>query len=336
MTNTKKNNKHQYSRYRALDKCLRNKRKCYYIEDLIDACERALREEFYDSTICVSRRTILNDMNYMESDAGYQADILRIQDGKRKYYRYADPEFSIEKTPLTDDEMQKLQETVFMLARFKSQFPWMEELLTELQTRFHLDGHTESVIGFDNNIDFQGFDFIEPLFQHIINKQTIELAYKPFELPEQHWTLHPYFIKQYNNRWFLFARNDADGMIINAALDRIVSIKTAKQKYIENNDIDFNEYFDDVIGVTIPLNAQAEHILLRFTPNRLPYVLSKPLHMTQKIKDRENGLVEITVIPNRELEATILGFGSDVEVLQPQSLREQIKEKINKMKNYYL
>ena len=56
----------------------------------------------------------------------------------------------------------------------------------------------------------------------------------------------------------------------------------------------------------------------------------KPLHPSQKIKDREQGIIEITVIPNRELEAQLLWFGNDVEVLQPTQLRQQIAEKIAK------
>ncbi len=330
----RKNNKHQRSRCRALDKCFRNRTGRFYIEDLIEACEKALEDE-YGEPISVSRRTVINDMNYMESNAGYQADIERIADGKRKYYRYADPEFSIEQTPLTDDEMQKLQETILMLSRFRSQFPWMEDLLLELQTRFRLDGHTESVIGFDSNIDIRGLEWIEPLFRYILNRQAVEMTYQPFGKSECQWTLHPYYIRQYNNRWFLFARNDTDGRIVNTALDRIISVSPSGKRYIPNTDIDFTEYFDDVIGVTIPQDTQAEHVLLRFSPARLPYVLSKPLHLSQKTKDRGQGIVEITVIPNRELESLLLSFGSDVEVLAPAPLRNQIQTKIQKMHDLY-
>lgn len=329
-----KNNKHQYSRYRTLNKCFRNCYKKYYIEDLIEACEDALEREF-DKHIDVSRETIFADIRYMET--GYGADIVRIQDGKRKYYRYADTNFSIERTPLTDDESQKLQEMISMLSRFRAQFPWMEKLLTKLQAKFHLDGHSESIIGFDSNVDIQGIEYLEKLFQYIINQQTIAVTYQPFDKPEQHWTLHPYYIKQHNNRWFLFARNNDDGMILNVALDRIVSVVASKERYIPNTDIDFNnDYFFDVIGVTIPESSSVETVRLRFAPKRLPYVISKPIHNTQKIKDSDNGIVEIKVIPNKELEALILWFGDDVEVLEPAMLREQIRDKIAKMHNLYL
>ena len=328
----------QIIRFRIIDKCIRNLNRRYYLDDphnegvpnLLDECNRILKEKQLPT---VSRRTIYDDINHIQEI--YETIIESIPDGKRTYYRYADSTYSIEHTPLTDDEMQKLQETVLMLSRFRSQFPWMEDLLITLQTKFRLDGHTESVIGFDTNIDIKGMEWIEPLFQYIINGQTVEMTYQPFDKPQCQWTLHPYYIKQYNNRWFLFARNDKDGKIINAALDRIVSVSLSGKRYIPNTDIDFSEYFDDVIGVTIRLDTPTEHILLKFSSHRLPYVLSKPLHLSQKIKDREQGIVEITVIPNRELEARLLSFGSDVEVLAPASLRNQIQAQVKKMHDLY-
>ena len=323
----------KHIRYYALDRCFRNPTGRYYIEDLLKVCNHALEQKDCKP---VSERTIKNDLNEFED--AFNTIIEHIPDGNgRIYYRYADSNFSIEKAPITDAELAQLKDTVLMLSRFRGlpQFGWMEQLLTEIETKLHIDGHTESVIGFDSNNDIVGLEYLEPLFENIINEQAIELRYKPFHLDEIAWTLHPYFIKQHNNRWFLFALNDADSTIVNVALDRIVSIAPSNKKYIKNADINFNEYFDDIIGVTIPADQKPQTILLRFTPQRLPYVISKPLHQSQKLRNRERGLIEITVIPNRELTAQILWFGNDVEVLQPTSLRQEIQEIINKMQEIY-
>ncbi|MBR1807933.1 MAG: WYL domain-containing protein [Paludibacteraceae bacterium] len=335
-TNHRKNNKYQRSRCRALDKCLRNPYKRYYIENLIEACSKALTAEYGEPQlpITVSRRTVIDDLNYMESEAGFSADIEHIKDGKRTYYRYADPNFSINNIPLTDDEMQKLQETILVLDRFRSQLPWVTELLTELQTKFHIDGHTEQIIGFESNEYVEGLNYLEPLFQYITNEQAINLVYQPFCKQPIHWTLHPYYIKQYNNRWFLFALNNDTQQITNVPLDRIVAIEQAKTKYIPNQDIDFSEYFEDVIGVTIP-DAPVETITLRFAPQRFPYELSKAIHPSRIVKDKENGIVQIKVIPNKELISQLLWFGNDVEVLEPASVRQEIQRKIEKMHNLY-
>ena len=74
---------------------------------------------------------------------------------------------------------------------------------------------------------------------------------------------------------------------------------------------------------------------LKFSENRFQYVLTKPLHPSQTIISEDDRIIEISVIPNKELEALILQFGSDVEVLAPDGLRNQIKEKIEKIKAIY-
>ena len=63
---------------------------------------------------------------------------------------------------------------------------------------------------------------------------------------------------------------------------------------------------------------------MRFSTNRFPYVVSKPIHGSQKTISPNEGLISLDVIPNRELESIILSFGDDVEVLAPESLRRAI------------
>ena len=130
-------NKGAIVRYRALDRCLRKRNLKYGIEELRHACEEALYDAFSER-ITVSRRQFFLDINHMESNAGYRADIERYHDGKRMCYRYAEPDFSIEKMPLTDDEIDQLKETILMLNRFKGlpHFEWMEEILSKFPDTF--------------------------------------------------------------------------------------------------------------------------------------------------------------------------------------------------------
>ena len=322
--------KQKLIRHQALDSCFRNQNKRYYIEDLLDACNRALERN--DCTP-VSLRTVKYDIN--EFEALYHVNIEHLRDSYgRVYYRYEDTDFSIRQLPLSEEELSTLKDTVLMLSRLKGlpQFEWMTELLTKVEAEMQQSEHTANVISFDANPYVTGLEYLELLFNYIINQQAIELDYQPYGKPEVHWTLSPYHIKQYNNRWFLFAA-DEQGRIVNIALDRIVAIKPSTNKY-QPTDIDFEEYFDDVIGVTIP-DVPTEQVLLKFSPNRFPYVHSKPLHHSQKVKDKTNGIIEITVKPNRELMALLLEFGDDVEVLQPEHLRQEIKEKVQIMQQLY-
>ena len=95
-------------------------------------------------------------------------------------------------------------------------------------------------------------------------------------------------------------------------------------------DIDFDEYFADVIGVTKREGQQAEKVLLRFPKNEYPYVATKPWHGSQKKVDEDDTSVtiELDVVINYELEQKILSWGDYVEVLRPQTLRDTIGHRL--------
>lgn len=90
------------------------------------------------------------------------------------------------------------------------------------------------------------------------------------------------------------------------------------------------------MGATIPNdNVKKETIGLRFSANRFPYVVSKPIHKSQKVVDEDNCVVEIQVRPTRELTQQLFSFIPDVEVLYPEWYRCQIMEKIEEnLKKY--
>ena len=135
-------------------------------------------------------------------------------------------------------------------------------------------------------------------------------------------------------RWFLFGKSDNYETITNLALDRIESIDIVNKEYI-NSDIDFNEYFEDIIGVTIP-NENVLNIVLKGDKTLIPYITTKPLHGSQIIYGTDNNFeVHLKLIPNYELETMILSFGEKIRVLEPIILVEKLKERINKMKNNY-
>lgn len=328
-------NKHAIIRYQTLDKCFSNRYKLYDMEALVEACCQAI----YDFTGIregVKRRQIYDDITFMESDQGWSIELQKIKDGRKVYYRYLDTDFSINKSPLSEHEVQQLKETTFMLSRFKGlpHFEWIEELVSKLEDQFHLVGNSESVIGFEQNPYLTGLEHLSHLFNAIVNKQPLRITYQSFRGEKLEWNIHPYYIKQYNQRWFLLGCNNEYKTITNIPLDRIQSFEPVSIHYIES-DIDFDEYFDDVIGVTIPKNKEVCEILLQFTEQRYSYIISKPLHWSQKIKDVDQCIVSISVIPNKELISLILSFGDDVVVLSPNEIREELSKQITSLQQKY-
>lgn len=329
-------NKNAIIRYQVLDKCFSDFRHRYYIEDLMEACSEAI----YDHTGKggVSRRQIFDDITFMESSQGWSIPLERLKDGKRTYYRYENRDYTINKRELTDEELNQLRTTIMTLSRYRGlpSSEWLEEVITNLECRFGLKANSRNLIDFDQNKDLKGLEHLSRVIDATINHQCLKIQYHSYRDVHKGWIIHPYYIKQYNNRWFLFGLNDEYETLSNIALDRIVSITEIEMSFKENQTIDFNSYFDNVIGVTIPKDNTSIDVILRFDEQRFPYIVSKPLHRTQRTIDEMNHIISIHVCPNKELESLIFSFGPQVEVISPIALREQIRRKIEEsLKKYF-
>ena len=110
--------------------------------------------------------------------------------------------------------------------------------------------------------------------------------------------------------------------MVNKALDRIVRFSNSDVPFVENTIVDYESYFNDIVGVTHDSNhTEVELVRLKFDPARFPYVVSKPIHSSQEVVDMEQCVLEIKVRVNRELEQSIFAFGSHIEVLSPDWFR---------------
>lgn len=326
-------------RYQALDKCFSNPGRRYYMENLIEECNKAIYE-FSGNDMGVKKRQIFEDIKFMESPQGWNIPLERIRDGHRVYFRYEEKNFSINNQPLNETEANHLKEALVTLSRFKGlpQFEWVAEITARIDSGLSLSANNQNIIEFEQNNYLKGLDLITPIYNAILYHQVIEIHYKSFKRNErQSFIIHPYFLKQYNNRWFIFGLNDASVRIINLALDRIVEIKESKVKYNMNKKIDFNEYFEDVVGVSVNSNAKVQHIRIAVTNELIPYIETKPLHGSQKIKEKQktHTLISLDLIPNYELEALLLSYGEGVEVLEPAELRIKLGERVKVLYNNY-
>ena len=222
-----------------------------------------------------------DDNVHMESEQGWSICLNKIREGKRVYYRYEDKNFSIKNKVINETEALQLKEMVTILNRFIGipQFEWMEELLVRLETTINQKFRLKPIIGFEQNPFLKGLDHFSELYNAIQYKRVLIVTYQSFKQPKPvKVCLHPYYLKQYNNRWFLFALNEDVGSISNLALDRIVEIKERKKIYVENDSINFEEYFDDIVGVTVIENLEPTKVILHISSELLPYIESKPIH----------------------------------------------------------
>lgn len=323
-------------RQRVIDQCLSSSQN-YSMEDLKKACNRELQNRGEHPV--TSTNTIRDDLDQIS--ANYPDAIIESKRvGRNIYYSYRDKNYSIFNIPFKDDEVAQLTQTLMILSRFEGmpQFDWMEDFINRFKSSLKLNFTDEPIVGFDENVDLRGREYFAPLFSAISNRQVLEIAYKNFKKGiTESCIVHPYYLKQYNNRWFLFGLTEGVMRLSVYAFDRIESLKTIHRDYIPNKEIDFQEYFEDMIGVSRPHGKSVQKVVLRVAKDLIPYIRTKPLHGTQRelSSDSDSITVQIEVVLNYELEQLILSHGEKLEVLEPIELRTQIKERICKCARFY-
>jgi predicted DNA-binding transcriptional regulator YafY len=324
-------NRNALLRYKTIDRCLQNRFRKWTLDDLVDACSNALYEyEGIDKG--VSKRTVQGDLQTMRSDKlGYNAPIIVVD---KRYYTYKDRTYSITNSPLTDQDLSKLSEAVAVMKQFQgfSHFQDLNTMVQKLEDQIHAQQtHTQPVIDFERNDNLKGLNFLDALYRAIVRQQTLEITYQSFKARKANaFLFYPYLLKEFRNRWFVFGNREGTSGISSLALDRIHELHSSVKPFKKDPDFDPTTYFTHVIGVSRSPQMQPEKVRLLVAHKHAPYVLTKPLHHSQELisQDYQGVIVELTVQLNFELEKLILGFGEGIQVLTPNRLRRNIKERL--------
>jgi predicted DNA-binding transcriptional regulator YafY len=331
-------NKNSMIRYQTLDKCFSNLGRMYFIEDLMQACSDALEEYNYKDA-SISRRQIFEDIRFMRSEQGWNIPLDTIASGRRKYYRYAEKGFSINNSPLNENEWKTLREAMHLTSRVFGDGPFsgLDSIIKRNTLPLPSNSAFKQFLSFDENPYVVGLEHLPMLFNAISNSRVVQINYQPFGRAAIAFILHSLHLRQYQGRWFFFGYDSQHASIANLAVDRIESITETNEKYDTSGMEIFDGWFDDIIGVTKPTDSQPIRIILSFKASAVPYILTKPLHGSQKKVEQSDSsiVISIQVIPNFELDKLILGFGELVTVLEPLSYRDHIRDKISAlMANY--
>lgn len=339
-TNAMSTNKLALIRYKIIDQCLQQKHRKWTLEDLIEKVSEGLYElEGIHSGI--SKRTIQGDIQLMRSNKlGYNAPIV-VKD--RRYYSYEDPDYSISNSPISNMDMQKIKDALDLLKHLNgfSFFEEMSDMIIRLDNRLNSsqkDG--KSIVQMEANPLLKGLKWITPLYQAIKEETPVLIKYKSFRSKQESSEVYnPYLLKEFRNRWFLIARKKNESSLITLALDRIKEVdEMSKAGYQPNEDIDFDRYFSDTIGVTKSAKDRGQKVILEVDASNAPYVETKPFHASQQLlKKNDDGSIKIRidVVLNLELEREILGFGQCIKVIAPKTLEKRISYRLFKATKQY-
>lgn len=323
--------KNAFFRLRVIDSCLRQYGHRWKLKDITDKVNRAILDRFGEAET-VSESLIRKDLDDIE----YRLDapLERYPEGRPRYYRYSDSDYSLFQTAVKIKDLPKLQRAAAILGTIKglSLAEELQPVLHYLQNRVATSENRGSKsIEFDHQPVSEGSEMLEILMEYIQNKIALKINYLSYSSGKcEPYHLHPYLLKEYNNRWFCIGYCSQRKRIVHLALDSIKGKLEVLKKggYIENTFFNPDTYFDDIIGITRPANKEKANIRIRVASQRAQYLLTKPLHKSQRLAEKSADLsviLEIEVIPNRELISTLLSFGKDIKVLRPTSLHRELR-----------
>ena len=180
--------------------------------------------------------------------------------------------------------------------------------------------------------------YLSVVLQALREHKVLHMTYQSFECDTPSaYELMPYAVKLFHLRWYVIGQIiNRDGVLI-FSLDRIQSLSMSEKKYKYPKSFNVHDYYRDSFGIIIENGVQCERVRLKVMNNQAKYFRSLPLHSSQK---------EVEVMPNYsvfeyqlkttyDFEQEILSHREDVEVLEPMSLRENIKNSILKMAILY-
>ena len=265
---------------------------------------KEIQDYLFDLGFEVSKRTIERDIEAIRNEFGMEITFNRHKEGY-----FIDSEKSIQ-----IDSFLRFLEIVNTA-----------ELLTESLSE---SKNTLEYISFDKGGGLMGIELLKPLLKAIKEHRKVNILHFNFQTEKRKkYTIKPYLLKEYQNRWYLVGVVSGINEIRTFGLDRIAELKVSVDIFEIDKKIHVSQIFDDVIGLVFD-SSEKEKVILSFTPSQGHYIKSLPLHKSQRIliDNEQECRIELNVIPNYELTQHILMHHSFVKVIEPLWLANHIKE----------
>ncbi len=338
--------KNQYERYKQIDRILRSVPDGLPLDTLLERLNGSMS---YENQI--KRRQLQYDLEALKDLYGAPIDNKK---GARRI-KYEDASYSIV-THEMKEALRNMSEQIETI-QANPRLLWLQNLILMLQDTYFTNEMAMEAIDFGDNLEYENSSRVHEFFSYILNKQVLELNYNAGFGKPQKRIIHPYFVRQYNNRWFLFGYCEQAARegkpvsgILNLPLDRIVGVKTVPTIYRELTvqDIkDFKEdYFGDIVGVTRLDSEGPIHLVMRFdfstgdskqdnaARRDYFYLRTKPfypyINFPSEKEIEKTGCAEVSmdIIPNKELEGILLRYADSAKILGDEPFRNKMLDRI--------
>ena len=269
----------------------------------------------------------------MRKDQGLGFNAPIVYNRRTRRYYYEQPNYSIDNRSLSDKEIFSLVFASQLLEQFKNLDVFttfqstVQKLIDAVEIFTEDANHTlEDKIEFEHVPELKGSEHLEIILRSLSEKIVLQFNHQSFYSENINtYIIHPYYLKEYRNRWYLIGFNEKYGGIRTYGLDRIKSIEQLDEYNFIESEFNAQDYFKNIVGVTA-LKQEPKEILLSFTKRQSKYLITQPLHDSQEIvEEKEDEIIfKYYLIPTFEFTAQILGWGDQVKVLAPKEYQEKV------------
>ena len=183
-----------------------------------------------------------------------------------------------------------------------------------------------------------GQKWLVTVMQAMLDNAEMELRYRKY-MSEDEEVRHilPYAVKEFEKRWYIVAFSGEASALRVYAMDRILSLKPTGKKFRMPKGFQVDDLFESSYGIYLPEGETPVLVKIRTTLREAAYLQDLPLHPSQVFLGEKDGrcTFALRVIPNPNFIMELCKHGGRLEILEPESLREQVKQELrNALKIY--
>ena len=203
-----------------------------------------------------------------------------------------------------------------------------------LLSSFHINNLSLMAIKHKDKIMLQnpptGVELLHTILNAIDQGRTLCFDYVSYYTKDRtfHFELIPAFVRLFEQRWYLIARNKKKDALRIYALDRIQSLIQTGNAFVMPKDFSPEEYFHNCFGIIHEDDCPPETVDLKVYGVQREYFRTLPLHHSQKEVENEKdySVFRYYLSPTYDFAQEILSHGCEVEVLAPEHFRNEIRE----------
>ena len=183
--------------------------------------------------------------------------------------------------------------------------------------------------------------YLQLIIDAMKENRVLNMTYKSYwRDKEKNYDVQPLCLKLFRQRWYVIVHgNDGeeDTRIWICALDRILSLQKTEMTFTMPKEWDAESYFDGFIGLIRDEDYDKEIVKLKVDANQANYIRDLKIHKSQQEAECNNeySIFTYCLRPTFDFQQELLWNADKVEVLEPQWLRDEMADTIQKMLNLY-